>query len=98
MGMISKIYGSSEYMREVYTKTPKEQRRAMNAPVLTWSRERVRFEVYRAYDVRTKLKAWGFSFDPVLKCWYTAANRKAVRALKYANPEARQMITYFMTN
>ena len=101
MAMVSKIYHSKQYLHEAYdgwskkNKPPKAKENPYR-PIMVWRHQR--FEVHQSYEIRGKLKSYGFQFDPERKCWFTPVIRKAVRAIRYANDEAKGMLTYFLTN
>lgn len=44
---------------------------------MVWSDARVRFEVYRGFNIRSRLKRGGFRFDEEFKCWWTASSMVA---------------------
>lgn len=88
MSMISKIYGSTQYMRGLYAKSVMPKRE----PVLIWVRDR--YEVHFSYSIHKSLKKNGFLYDPKNHCWFTADPYKARKALKYADRLASGKLTH----
>lgn len=101
MSMISKIYNSTTFRRELYAR--KEQKTVDRPPpvqciIMRWIPARSRYEVQNGFRVKDQLRKIGFQFDPELKRWWTDRPKKAIRAIKLADAATKKMLVYLMTH
>lgn len=97
MGMVSKIYGSTDHLREVYSKH-KQKKSQIPQPMMVFNPRLRRYELSCDFSQRHIPKRAGFSWDPLRKTWFTESDRKAVALIKYAGYATKAQLTYLLTN